>query len=714
MKKFRFVLSIFLASILLASSAITVSADAFPSAKEEVVYVGLAADGAVKDIYTVNIFDGGDITDYGSYSSVELLNTTDKISQNGDMITFSTSADRVYYKGKMKTTSIPWNISIRYYIDGTEYSPCDAAGKSGNLEIRFKITENKLCAGNFYENYALQANFTLDTQKCSNITAYDATIANVGSDKQISYTILPGEGIDTVITAKVTDFEMDSVSINGIPLSMNIEVDDSELMDKVNELLDAIAELDDGASELSDGSNDLWNAVSDELCPGVNDLNDGMGKFHEGIGELKDGSKALSDGTLEIKNGASDLDTGIKNLNSGIALIQSGLTELNGKSESLTVGSGKINNALRQIQTELDSVTVSAEQIDYLVMCSAEIKNGINALSDSVDALYNNVSYAGYKDVMSENNLDIDLLLASNEQTINELSNQMLAIENQITYLRQMGANESRINELQASYDQLDGIVTLLKGNTAAINGMEVYLTQINSTLSTLSSKTTELKNYYDLFDTGINTLASEFSQLMLNMQALKTGINTLVTEYGKLDSGIKEYTDGVAAILAGYSEVSDGFVLLLDGSSNLKTGASTLYDKTGELISGITDIYTASGELKSGSTELSTGIQTLLDSVAMLDDGINELKTGTGDMREETDGLDLEISDRIDEMIANITGGNTETVSFVSDKNTNIRSVQFVIKTDSVEKEKVEVPPANTTEKLNFWQKLLRLFGLY
>lgn len=39
-----------------------------------------------------------------------------------------------------------------------------------------------------------------------------ATIANVGADKQISYTILPEKGLDAEITADVTDFEMDAAA----------------------------------------------------------------------------------------------------------------------------------------------------------------------------------------------------------------------------------------------------------------------------------------------------------------------------------------------------------------------------------------------------------------------------------------------------------------------------------------------------------------------
>ena len=81
--------------------------------------------------------------------------------------------------------------------------------------------------------------------------------------------------------------------------------------------------------------------------------------------------------------------------------------------------------------------------------------------------------------------------------------------------------------------------------------------------------------------------------------------------------------------------------------------------------------------------------------------------------MRDETDGMDTQITDKIDEMVNGITGGDYEPVSFVSDKNTNVKAVQFVIQTESVHiKEADEATPV-VEEKLNFWQKVLKLFGI-
>lgn len=173
-------------TLLLTSivSAVAAETPEKPSEKEEVIYINLDAGGKVKDVYAVNIFGTGEITDYGDYSSVQMLNSTEPISQSDDKITFFSEEDKAYYQGNLENVEIPWNISLRYYLDGIEHSADEIAGKSGKLEIRFQVTENPACSGTFFEDYALQASFTLDTEQCSDISAPDATIANVGSSKQ--------------------------------------------------------------------------------------------------------------------------------------------------------------------------------------------------------------------------------------------------------------------------------------------------------------------------------------------------------------------------------------------------------------------------------------------------------------------------------------------------------------------------------------------------
>ena len=74
---------------------------------------------------------------------------------------------------------------------------------------------------------------------------------------------------------------------------------------------------------------------------------------------------------------------------------------------------------------------------------------------------------------------------------------------------------------------------------------------------------------------------------------------------------------------------------------------------------------------------------------------------------------MDTQVEDEIDSLLSSLSGGE-EVTSFVSDKNTSVSSVQFVIQTEAVEMEEEAPSVQEQEETLSFWQKLCRLFGLY
>lgn len=655
MKNIKKILPLFLVASMTLSSVTPAFAAGVASPKEEVIYIMTDANGTVKSGYAVNIFGSGDITDYGNYTDVKMLNTTDSITQNGDTITFSTSAGKTYYQGTLPDVEIPWNISIRYFLNGKEYKPEELAGQSGKLEISFKITQNKQYTGEYYDNFALQSTFTFDSDICDNLSTTDATIANVGSTKQITYTILPGKGIDTKITADVTNFEMDGVSINGVKLNMNIEIDDAQLMDKVNELIDATVKLNDGASSLNDGT-----------------------------AELKSGSSELKNGASDLKSGITTLDTGIVQLETGITNVQTGLNSLNAQSATLTNGSTEVKQALLTIQRNLTTVSASTEELTKLTEASGQIKQGINNLYAGITTLETNLGYAQYKAIMNQNGLDIDGLQAGNTQAISSLEAQITNIQTTLEQIQNAPGYEQQVAELQAQISQLKTVIHLLNGNNTAIGGTESYLNSLSAAVTELKNGALVLQTKYEEFDAAIAGLATKLGNMLVDISTLSDGINTIVDRYTTLDNGINAYTRGVAELVAGYNQIVDGISSLAEGSKELVDGSDTLY-------SGTTDLF---------------------DGIIELSDGSKELKDGTEELYNETSGMDTEIQDQIDELLATIGGDETETVSFVSEKNTNVTSLQFVIKTDAVTIPEIADVEVKEVEHLTFWQKLLQLFG--
>lgn len=649
MKNYNKIIAVAMAGAICGSTAFSsISLAATKSSeKEEVIYANLTSSGDIEKIYAVNIFEDKDIVDYGVYDTVKNMNTMDKINYSNGKVTIQNSEDKLYYQGIMKqNTQMPWTIKVRYKLDGVEYAPSELAGKSGKLEISISIKENKNCKKNFFENYALQTVVQLDTNLCENIKSDEATMANVGGLKQLTYTILPGNEKDIKITSDVTDFEMSEIQVNGINLNLGLDkdsIDTSSLTGELDKLKDAVNDLDDGANELNDGAK-----------------------------KLDDGAVTLTD---------------------GIKTIQEGLDQLNSKSSSLTSGSSEVLSALKTIQSSLNNVSTSSKDLKQLSSASTSIKfgidslvNGLKTVDSSIDTYNSSLKKAGLNsasELAQKNKQAISALgITSTQRKLYSAytSGGSQAVSAELAKLAQAGDSEAVALYKQVSAGNTDAVTqyvqaagklisveTLLKADASYIEGSSKLINGIDAQMSTSSGQTTlmsgavSLQTNYKKFDASIQDLVSSLNNLMANMTQLKSGINKLTDNYATLDSGIKEYTSAVNKITNGYSKVYEGALDLVSGTHSLYKGTTELTD-------------------------------------------------GTGEFKGETSDLDSKVDDEVDSMIDNFAGGDFEVESFVSDKNTDVDSVQFVIKTEAIKKEEVKVEEEKT-EELNFWQKLLNLF---
>ena len=653
MNLFKRGLSLVLSGVLLFVAAVPAYAKegGEPSEKEEVVYTTLDGNGSVESTYVVNSFSAGEITDYGRYSAVKMLNTDDPIQQEGEKVTFSTSAEKAYYQGDLPDAQLPWNISLTYFLDGKEVSPEELAGNSGALEICFNVTQNPECSGNFYQEYALQASFTLDTEQCENISAPDATIANVGGDKQLTYTVLPGEGIDTTISADVQDFEMNAVSINGIRLNLSVDMDDQKIRDKVSQLMDAVDQLDQGAAALSDGSE-----------------------------SVKGGTSQVKEGASTLHSGVSQLDEGVVSLQKGLDTVQQGLNALNSQSSTLTNGSKEFQSALLTIQSAVDSLSVTNEDLSALATASGEIRQGIDDLYSGAMSLQENLGVAQYKAVLAQNGLDVDSLKSQNASAVETIQSYESLLEQMSGIPGLSGVVEQYKSQLLGTAEQ---IKSLLNANSAALQGTESYLDQVSAQLPALTQGLSQLKTQYETFDNSISQLVNALGNMTGSMAALAGGINQLADQYSTLDSGIDGYTDGVAQLAAGYSQVMEGVSSLAQGSKVLVSGSGDLYDGTVELY----------------------------DGVASLCDGAQEMASGTGEFRQEAPNMREELEGKIDSLMDSLGGNQGSVESFVSEKNTQVDSVQFVLQTAAIQKSEPEQAPEQEQQEPSFWQKFVGLF---
>lgn len=613
-KKLIRVIALLLAIILLLSLAVPAFAMESNTSKEEVVYVNLKDDGAVDGTYVVNIFEKpleGSIIDYGNYSALRNLSTTEEIRQAGDRISLHTQAEKLYYQGTLDNAKLPWSISIQYYLDNQAWEPKALAGKNGSLKIKMSLRQNLAADQSFFEHYSLQASFTLNTEKCKDIQAEGATIANVGKNKQLTYTLLPGDEKDILIQAQVTDFEMESIQINGVSLNLDVNI------------------------------------------PNTADITDRIQSLQKGIGQLDSGAQDLGQGVLALREGTQKLKAGADTLKKGLAALQK-------QTPQLTQGSAQIKTSIDQINSALEQITVSAASMEELTAGSTGVKAGIADLTEGILKLQK--GFDSYSAALAQKGINKEILLNSNRQTIASLNSQIQGLQNTLTALKAQGGNTA---ELETQLAGLLELKQLLEANNGLIGADRDFIAQLQTGVADLYGGAHTLQTQYEQLDAAIQELPILLNTMAGSLPKLKSAINSLAENYTRFDQGVLQYSDGLLQTAEGYNSLYTGILDAADGMSKLQTATA-------------------------------------------------DLTTGTGQLKDKTASMDVELTDKINELKGKIPSNNFKPRSFVSDKNTNLKAVQFVIKTNPIEKEDTAVAQVDVKKNLTLWQKLLNLFGLY
>lgn len=526
-------------------SAVTPALAAEPGGKQEVVYVNLTAGGERQSVYVVNQFTldaPGSITDYGSYTELRNLTTTDPLTAQGDTVTAQVPAGRFYYQGTLQGGEVPWLVSVRYYLDGEPVEGEALAGRSGALRIELGLHQNPNANPLFLENFALQGTVLLSGEKCRNIDAPDATIASVGEDTQLSYIVLPNKEADYVITADVTDFEMDGIQINGIPLSLQIDdPDTADLMDDIYRLQDGAVDLDDGAGQLEDGVLTLLDGVTD-LRDGAQELCDGAKELYDGAGQLRGGASTLQSGAAELQQGFDALEAGGTGLRAGIDQFQVALLQSLGGG-AMTIGlslgaSGDANllttSAVLLQGRETPDTAALLRQGQYL---SEAIPAGIARLEELLPTLPEGERAA----------VSAQIALLTQMQSVNALYNgvlqYMLGVEQASSGYGQMMAGlptlldalgrlyggasdlDDGAQELFDGVDDLyDGVGDLYDGSTALRDGTWELYDQTWDMDSTVDERIDEMLDEYRNKDFTMPSFVSEKNQSVDAVQfVLKT-----------------------------------------------------------------------------------------------------------------------------------------------------------------------------------------------
>lgn len=487
------------------------TSDGMVASKEEVIYAQLDTTGDVKQIYAVNILTittSGQVQDYGRYSSVKNLSSTENIDLQTDFTSVNAPIGRFYYQGSLISSNLPWNFKISYSLDGNPISSEELAGKSGKLILHLATTKNPEVDTSFYDNYLLQITIKLDTNLCSNISAPAATIANAGANKMITFTVMPSTEGDISVSADVLDFEMEGIDVSAVPFSMNIETPDTK------SFTDQLLLLSNAISQLSSGITSVKNGIS-ELSSGTSILKNGSSNFQMGLDKLDDNSSQLITASTRISSALTQVSTRLSDGLGSNDLVE--LIELPSALTQLATGLDEIANGILELGT---SFSASSQALDKAITAIPDIEID----DDALQALMIN----NPKDVTLNQLIDYYKAARTVKGTYLMVSPAFAAVN---TNLPTMSTSITTISE------SLKQIAT---GLTSTIEE-----TNIASSLTELSSGIAELSSNYESFHTGL--------------EAYTAGVAQLAAAYGKLDNGISDLATGTVELNAGMETLNNG-----------------------------------------------------------------------------------------------------------------------------------------------------------
>ena len=241
--------------------------------KEETVYVNTTADGEVTDVtvsdWLKNSGDSSDseIKDTSDLEDIKNVKGDETFTQSGNDLTWSAEGKDIYYQGKTDK-ELPVSVGIKYYLDGTEVSPDDLAGKTGHLKMEVTYTNTskttkKVNGKNteIYSPFVMVTGMILSTDNFSNVTVDNGKVISDGSRNVVVGFGMPGMKDSLDMSSDIAD-EVD------IPegFTMEADVTDCEMSSAFTvALTDIFKDIDfdniDGLDDLKDSMKDLTDAA---------------------------------------------------------------------------------------------------------------------------------------------------------------------------------------------------------------------------------------------------------------------------------------------------------------------------------------------------------------------------------------------------------------------------------------------------------------------
>ena len=678
--------------------------------KTESVFINTDSYGQVTKVNIYNnyaISNVNSIIDHGNYESIQVLTGNNTPVVSGDEISWKTSGDNsLGHIGKASNElakQVPWNISIKYYLNGVETLAKDLPHANGLVKIVIKVTPNKEAPLYYQNNYMMEIQTSFDMAKYISISSEDAIEAQVGNTKSLTFMILPGHEKEVSLEIGSNDFSLDNITFAMVPLEGDIlEIIQDAVEDKksVRDAWDATNEsLDVILNQLSSSSKNIDKVVkgTESLQNSLDNIVDNFdtqyminSKSNERINNIEN-----MIGTLDLLSGDfTSLDERVSTFRSDVSYIKQRIKDTkqlfnNLKNDLIKLNEGLSANIkdIERLETRSKDVTQDLSDISKLL---ADLKTSVKELNKLLD----NVDDAGDIDVnaVKKNLTEV----GSSTKSIAEQAGMKLQTEGEdpefymevIGFAQGIEANLKKVQSELSNVDELmDDVNTNTKSLTKNLNNVQKDLDTISKEANTLST-----------YSKDIPKTTKNVNATLKSLQSLNTEMIDTIEEHADLDEKtINMHIDNLDAML--------GDIQLLEKNAKLMniTIQNFLNIAKDDVNVVQTEVHTATQESVDGIQDLLGNLKGISNQSSSLKNSKNKIydivTSNLDDIENKTNIFDID--------------PNMEVVSFASSKNESPKKVQIFLQTEGIKEAKDQTTEdmEPKKEKQTFWDKLKAIF---
>ena len=707
----RVTASVLTAALLCGSAGSSIPVYGAPAGADvdETMYVNLDYYGKttkVNVVKGVNLNGLGEITDYGNYTNVENMSTSDAPVLGDGSVTWNLPEDqtgRFYYKCTMDNDQVvlPWDFDVSYKLNGVPTDGDKLAGANGLIEINIKATPNDNANLYYRNNMMLMVTVPVDMSKCYSVDADGAQIQSLGSTTGVVFSALPGEEGDYTVRIGTDSFETTGVIMAMAPGTIDDlnhikdlkEAKDTwkdagdALYDSLEQMAKSVESMRDGINQVQSGvssaerAREKWSASKDSILAGNDQSLESLTALSQQLETLVPHLQTAKDAAETVHNSMGDIVNTMGDMQEPLRKMYDRLRNISTTSQSLGEQLDDVredmawliqNNAQFQVQT-----TTILEALPELIASLEDYD------ADLADADLSDLEDADTRTIVDDQDDPED----TNTDSSAEASDTADHVSDADDDGAEADTSSNTANDADSA-DTADSADAANSGDTADVS--DTADTGDTQTLSrahiekhdvplVAASSSVDLATLYKMLS-KIDKDSREFTQVASN---LMDNVGD-AAEYGA------DLTDSMDLMIEDLTALHDSLDMYYPDLQDSLDDLSELVNRTTDAMNkGLSTMTIVQNTLKDTSGDMDDAAKnSLKGSMELLDKSLSILDSTTG---VRTAGRTMK--DVMDEQLDKFDTDNRflfidpseDKVSFTSDKNPAPKTLQVVLRTDEI-----------------------------